>query len=479
MASRFVLRRDRGRRLLGLNTVLSSRGPFGRVGCVVPRRLWAMLLLVAVAGECDAANRRWNGAAVNDDNFGTTANWVGGFVPGTLDVAQFGISGGIFQAFPYNVIFNNNVTNQALHIEDDLVTFNLNGRTYTVTTASGIVIGNQAGGFSGQLTVNNGTISSSTNIDVGAAANTSGTLIVGANGLISGSPSLNIGKLGTGTLTVQADGDISSTGSTTIGVGNGITGTATIIGNGTAGSATLLTGTLNVGSTGNGTVNVQLGGLLQNSGAAVVGTGSLFTGVGTGIVNVMNAGSVWNSLGLLEVGDGGSGEVNITLGGKVTGADNIVGANINGGGEVNVNGLNSLWDNSGTVTVGGLGAGTLNITNQGVVENTDGVIGDPQTFLPAPERSTVNGAGSRWTNTNDLTVGNAGTGTLNITAGGTVQNDVGYVGRDSSGTGTVTVDGAGSLWDNSGDLVRRRCWRRDTEHHRRRQCAKHRGHCRR
>jgi T5SS/PEP-CTERM-associated repeat protein len=367
-----------------------------------------------------------------------------------LDVAQFGISGGLFQS-TYTVSFNNNATNQALHVEDDLVTFNLNSRTYTVTTATGIVIGNQAGGFPGRLTVNNGTVNSSTNIDVGAAASTTGTLIVGANGLISGAPSINIGKLGTGFLTVQSDGDISSTGSTTIGVGNGITGTATIIGNGTAGSATLLTGTLDVGSTGNGTVNVQLGGLLQNSGSARLGTGSLFTGVGTGIVNVMNAGSVWNSLGLLEVGDGGSGEVNITLGGTVNAADSIIGANVNGGGQVNVNGSNSLWDNSGTVTVGGLGPGTLNITNQGIVENSDGFIGT-SSLTNSTGTVNVSGVGSRWTNTDDLTVGDASTGTLNITAGGTVQNDNGVVGSELGSTGTVTVGGAGSLWENSQSL---------------------------
>ena len=309
----------------------------------------------------------------------------------------------------------------------------------------------RSGGHFGRLTVLDGTVSSSTNIDVGAAANTTGTLIVGADGLISGAPTINVGKLGTGILTVQSDGDISSTGSTTIGVGNGITGTATIIGNGTAGSATLLTGTLNVGSTGNGTVNVQLGGLLQNSGAAVLGTGSLFTGVGTGIVNVMNAGSTWNSLGLLEIGDGGSGEVNITLGGKVTGADTVIGASVNGGGEVNVNGVGSLWDNTGTVTVGGLGAGALNITNQGVVENADGVIGSAE-LTTSTGTVNVTGTGSQWNISDELLVGNGGTGSLNINAGGNVQSAVGRIGAPAGGAGNVIVDGAGSFWETTESL---------------------------
>src|SRR4051794_10172806 len=417
-----------------------------------PNRCARFILLATyvliISSTAHAANRRWNNGT-GTSVFNTAGNWVGGgTAPGSLDVAQFGLSSAPFQS-TYTVSFNNNVTNQALQIEDDLVTFNLNSRQYSLTAATGMVIGNQAGALPGRLTVTNGTISNSTSIDVGAASNTTGTLIVDANGIISGSPSLNVGKMGTGNLTVSTGGDITSTGSTTIGVGSGITGNATITGSG----STLLTGTLNVGSTGTGTVNVQLGGLLQNSGAAILGTGSLFTGVGNGTVNVTNAGSIWNSQGLLKVGNGGAGKVNITLGGTVNGVDNIIGADISNSGEVNVDGMSSLWDNSGTLTVGGLGAGTLNITNQGLVENTIGSIGDSN--VPTSTGTVnVSGAGSRWTNASALTVGDARNGTLHISAGGHVHNNsVGIVGRASSGTGTVTVDGPGSLWDNSSRLT--------------------------
>src|SRR3954453_9475527 len=156
--------------------------------------LLAVLLLEMVVAA-DAANKRWNNGT-GSGVFNTGGNWVGGgAAPGSFDVAQFGISAAPFQS-TYTVSFNNNVTNQALNIEDDLVTFNLSSRQYSVTAATGIVIGNQSAGLPGRLTVTNGTISSFTNIDVGAAANTSGTLIVGAGGLISGAPNLNIGKLG-------------------------------------------------------------------------------------------------------------------------------------------------------------------------------------------------------------------------------------------------------------------------------------------
>ena len=65
---------------------------------------------------------------------------------------------------------------------------------------------------------------------------------------------------------------------------------------------------------------------------------------------------------------------------------------------------------------------------------------------------TVDGAGSTWTNSGDLYVGNCGSGTLSISNGGSVSNANGYIGYYSGYTGRVTVDGAGSTWTNSGHL---------------------------
>jgi T5SS/PEP-CTERM-associated repeat protein len=164
----------------------------------------------------------------------------------------------------------------------------------------------------------------------------------------------------------------------------------------------------------------------------------------------MNTGSLWNSVGLLRIGDGGSGEVNITLGGKVTGVNTEIGSFTSG--EVNVDGPGSLWDSSGTLTIGALGSGTLSITNQGVVENEDGFIGNSNT--PSSIGTvTVNGAGSLWRNTNVVVVGFGGTGTLNIAGGGTVESRAGDVGLLSGSTGNVTVDGIGSVWDTGGGLL--------------------------
>ena len=65
--------------------------------------------------------------------------------------------------------------------------------------------------------------------------------------------------------------------------------------------------------------------------------------------------------------------------------------------------------------------------------------------------ATVSGTGSKWTNSGNLFVGYSGTGTLNIAGGGAVSNSnnpSGYIGYNSGSAGTVTVDGSGSTWTN-------------------------------
>ena len=66
---------------------------------------------------------------------------------------------------------------------------------------------------------------------------------------------------------------------------------------------------------------------------------------------------------------------------------------------------------------------------------------------------TVDGAGSKWTNTFSLYVGRSGgNGTMNITGGGAVSNTSAYVGDDSGSTGMVAISGDGSTWTNNGSL---------------------------
>jgi T5SS/PEP-CTERM-associated repeat protein len=103
------------------------------------------------------------------------------------------------------------------------------------------------------------------------------------------------------------------------------------------------------------------------------------------------------------------------------------------------------------LTVGANGTGMLTIQAGGTLSNQFGTIGD----LPGGVGTVmVTGAGSSWTNVNDVVVGGLGTGTLIIQDGGTAQDDTtasstgGSVGKAAGSTGTVIVTGPGSSWFN-------------------------------
>ncbi len=90
--------------------------------------------------------------------------------------------------------------------------------------------------------------------------------------------------------------------------------------------------------------------------------------------------------------------------------------------------------------------GTLNITSGGSVSNTYGYIGYSSGV-------TVDGTGSTWTNSGEFYVGYNGSGTLSITNGGTViSGDPNYIGYNSGSTGVVTVSDSGSTWTSKTDL---------------------------
>src|SRR5436190_9028310 len=98
-------------------------------------RVSIAILLLALPTQSHAANKFWNNTS--GGTFSTSSNWQScGFfctrVPGTSDVANFGISdpSSLFQ-FVYTVSFSAAASNQALVVQDDLVTFDLNGHTYT------------------------------------------------------------------------------------------------------------------------------------------------------------------------------------------------------------------------------------------------------------------------------------------------------------------------------------------------------------
>ena len=109
----------------------------------------------------------------------------------------------------------------------------------------------------------------------------------------------------------------------------------------------------------------------------------------------------------------------------------------------------TTWTSGTNARIGDAGSGTLDITLDSDVLDFSCDIGHASGSTGIV---TVDGAGSTWTNSSNLFVGRSGNGTLNITNGGDVSNSDGYIGRYSDSTGEVIVDGIGSTWTNSGNL---------------------------
>jgi len=165
--------------------------------------------------------------------------------------------------------------------------------------------------------------------------------------------------------------------------------------------------------------------------------------------------------GQMRVGDTGNraGALEIRSGSSLATTSGEIGSAAGSQGEVTVDGrvdgTPSTWDISVDLCVGRFGTGTLEVTNGGSLGNRKGYIGlepGPQSTVTV-DGSAVDGTPSTWNNSAELYVGYRGTGTLDIADGGSVANTYGHIGHLPGSQGTVRVDGAGSTWNNSGDLV--------------------------
>ncbi|XAM00112.1 PEP-CTERM sorting domain-containing protein [Phycisphaeraceae bacterium D3-23] len=195
-----------------------------------------------------------------------------------------------------------------------------------------------------------------------------------------------------------------------------------------------------------GGLSILGGGLTTHSGQIGWQAGSDAT------ANVTGAGSVWSVGDALRVGNLGTGGLNITAGGMVSGEAAVIADGEDAVGVATVAGAGSAWDNTDEVFVGLLGDATLNIEDGGVMSNTAGNVGS---FAGATGVVTVSGAGSAWNNTALYLGGTSfeagGTGSLGVLDGGTVDVSAGPL--KIWNTGTLTLDGgtvnANGGFDNS------------------------------
>jgi len=377
--------------------------------------------MVVLAGACSpgyAITSTWN--TNNNGNFATAANWTNG-VPDFNDVAYFGRGNGV----SYTVTFPSNPSPQAenlqLLIGPNTVHFAPPPMLLIATTYSMSV--NILLGEPGSNSVLNTTL---TNLSAPSAY----------LGAFTGSQS---------TLNVNA-------------------GRFTVFGSSQTDYE------LNVGHNSNGVLNVAAGAVVNVTGAegnAVVGA---FSGV-SGTVNVSGLAATWNNTSDSEqaplvIGSQGSGALNITASGSVNDYSSIVAMETGSFGSVLVDGAGSSWTNRGSTTVGRLGSGSLTISDGGSVNDNDATLGFAEhlgggNIVRGSGQALVTGAGSEWSQSNDLRVGVylgtvlsggdvIGVGTLELNDGGRVST-----GGDAFVTAlnsTARVTGAASKWEVAGSL---------------------------
>jgi outer membrane autotransporter protein len=278
---------------------------------------------------------------------------------------------------------------------------------------------------------------------IGFNAGSTGTVsVTGAGSQWTNSELLYVGESGTGALEIS-DGGVVGDEFGIIGSGAGSTGTVSVTG---AGSQWTNGTTLFVGDEGTGSLTISDGGAVSNTAARIGNAGS-----SVGTVTVTGPGSSWSNANELRVGNFGTGSLSILNGGTVSSANISVGARPTGSGMVTVDGFGSTLSATSEIYVGDEGDGSLTVSNGGTVTNTFARIGNMAT-ISGTGTVTVDGAGSTWTNTSEIYVGNEGDGSLTISNGGAVSNTFGFIGFGAGSTGTVSVTGAGSSWTNADDL---------------------------
>lgn len=215
------------------------------------------------------------------------------------------------------------------------------------------------------------------------------------------------------------------------------------------------------------TVGDGAGGTLTLTGGATVSNEFGFVGSngGTGVITVSGGDalgnpSTWTSSFPISVGYSGTGTVLINGGGLVRSDQGLIGNDSGSGpgtGTVTVSGRDasgraSTWAAENNIYVGFLGTGTLNILDGGVVTtslpgggNAAGFVGYFSGSTGTVNISSSTGDISTWTIRDYLSIGDAGTGTVNIDKGGLIHvgSDV-LVSRAGSSSGTLNLLGDAS-----------------------------------
>ncbi|HMP80081.1 MAG TPA: hypothetical protein PKD54_11560 [Pirellulaceae bacterium] len=286
---------------------------------------------------------------------------------------------------------------------------------------------------------------------VGRSAGSNGTVVVRGDGSEwHNTGSLFIGWQGSGELRIEEGGYVVNDYGR-VGQFAGSSGSLTVTG---AGSHFHNNSFLTVADFGSGYLRIEDGGIVSSVGSAELAARSNSYGEAL----VRGQGSQWNSGNWLTIaGNNATGHLRIEDGGVVTSTVGIVGSanssNLTGAGYATITGPGSQWINSNTFIVGRFAKGDLTIEHGGLVTSVGGGIGLNNAAGTFDNIVRVMGTDSRWLNSGNLDVGGFNSSaTLNILAGGLVENEYANVTGQAGTFATVQVSGTGSRWLNHGGL---------------------------
>lgn len=150
-------------------------------------------------------------------------------------------------------------------------------------------------------------------------------------------------------------------------------------------------------------------------------------------------------------GASGVGSFRVSAGADVTGLDTRLNGVTGGPARITVSGAGSTWTNTGEMWIGN--SPTPQTEGQLLVDE-GGAVSCPGIYVGVvgPGTATVTGEGSSLTSAAVLKVGLASQSSMSVLAGADVFAQDTFVGEGISASGTVTIDGAGSTWTNQGLL---------------------------
>ncbi|HSH93832.1 MAG TPA: hypothetical protein VK968_06785, partial [Roseimicrobium sp.] len=234
----------------------------------------------------------------------------------------------------------------------------------SITQSGSVNLAENPGGHGTLEIINGGSVSGSyAYLSYGEASYGVAT-VRGPGSIWTSSDTFYVGYTGHGELNILDQGVVRGTDDATIGSSDGAVGIATIDGGGSLWESS---STLTVGFSGHGLLDILNGGAVSNHNGRIARSGSS----SQGMVTVDGENSTWTNTGYLRVGEEGHGTLNILNGGTVSNTIGYISYDPDSAGFVTVNGLGSSWINTGSLFIGYEDQGILSLLNEGKASATE------------------------------------------------------------------------------------------------------------